>query len=251
MSPIAILQARMSSSRLPGKVMLEINGKPMIFWQIQRILQVPQIEKLIVAVSVEESDDILVNYLQSEGVAVFRGSLEDVHSRYLAIIKCNLSEEVFLRLTGDSPLTMPLLIAKMLSEFSKENYDYYSNALNPSYPDGLDIEIFSRDSFLRMSGGDLSDGEREHVTLKFLTCSQSFRIGEMRHSEDLSKMRWTVDYRQDFEFIRNVFEHFVGQESTFSLQDVLNLLHSNPELNTQLPGTLRNIALQERETDVV
>jgi spore coat polysaccharide biosynthesis protein SpsF len=229
--------------------MLEINGKPMIFWQIQRILQVPQIDKLIVAVSADESDDILVRYLQSEGVEVFRGSLEDVHSRYLAIVNSNLNEGTFLRLTGDCPLTMPSLITEMLSEFSIERYDYYSNVINPSYPDGLDIEIFSRDSFLRMSHCDLSDAEREHVTLKFRTLSQGFRVGDKRHSADLSNMRWTVDYTEDFDFARSVFENFVGQESTFSLQDVLDLLESHPELNTQLPGTLRNIALQERETD--
>jgi spore coat polysaccharide biosynthesis protein SpsF len=249
MSTIAILQARMSSSRLPGKVMLEINGKPMIFWQIQRILQVQQIEKLIVAVSVDESDDILVNYLQSEGVAVFRGSLEDVHSRYLAIIKGNLNEGTFLRLTGDCPLTMPLLIAEMLSDFSQGNYDYYSNSIHPTYPDGLDIEIFTRESFLKMSTAPLSVADREHVTLKYRDLGTFFRIGEKRHPEDLSSMRWTVDYERDFDFVARIFEHFQGKELTFSLADVLSLLKQEPHLNSQLPGTLRNIAILKNKEE--
>ncbi len=251
MSAIAILQARMSSTRLPGKVMLAVNGKPMIYWQVQRILQVPQIAKLVVTTSLDPSDDILAEYLAAEGVEVFRGSLDNVHSRYLAVINGYATTDTFLRFTGDCPFTMPSLITAMLSEFSKQKYDYYSNVLNPTYPDGLDIEIFSRDSFLRMSLGNLSDLEREHVTLKFRSLSRDFRIGEKRHSTDLSNMRWTVDHREDFEFVRNVFDKFVGCESTFSIQDVLNLLQSHPELNTQLPGTLRNIALRERETDTV
>jgi spore coat polysaccharide biosynthesis protein SpsF len=146
---------------------------------------------------------------------------------------------------------MPDLLGDMLRQFIGSKFDYLTNCINPTYPDGLDIEVFSRDSFLRMSLGDLSDQEKEHVTLRFRLLSQDFRIGETRHSTDLSKMRWTVDYKEDFEFVRSIFENFVGQESTFSLRDVLNLLQSHPELNTQLPGTLRNIALQERESDTL
>jgi spore coat polysaccharide biosynthesis protein SpsF len=250
MSTIAILQARMSSSRLPGKVMLEINGKPMIFWQIQRILQVPQIEKLIVAVSVDDSDDILVDYLQSEGVAVFRGSLEDVHSRYLAIINCNPKNDTLLRLTGDCPLTMPRLITKMLSEFSEEKYDYYSNVLNPTYPDGLDIEIFTRDSFLAMSKFPLSRRDREHVTIKYRDLHSIFKVGEMLHTEDLSHLRWTVDYEEDFNFVSEIYAHFKGRELTFSMDDVLYFLKSEPHLNSQLPGSLRNIKLLTGGDDI-
>lgn len=251
MSSQAILQARMKSSRLPGKVMMELNGRPMIYWQIQRILQSEAIENLVVATSTDSSDDILANYLATHGVAVFRGSLLDVHSRFLAIVNINPEVETFVRLTADCPLVMPDLLTDMLHQFKETNFDYFTNCINPTYPDGLDIEIFSRDAFLRMSLGNLSDLEREHVTLKFRQPSQPFRVGEKNHSTDLSSMRWTVDYEEDFEFVKNIFKNFVGKESTFSLQDVLNLLQSHPELNTQLPGTLRNIALEESGTDAV
>jgi spore coat polysaccharide biosynthesis protein SpsF len=241
----------MTSSRLPGKVMLELNGRPMIYWQIQRILQSELIDDLVVATSTDSTDDVLVDFLTQEDVVVFRGSLSDVHSRYLAIVNSNPSVSTLVRLTADCPLVMPDLLGDMLRQFIGSKFDYLTNCINPTYPDGLDIEVFSRDSFLRMSLGDLSDQEKEHVTLRFRLLSQDFRIGETRHSTDLSKMRWTVDYKEDFEFVRSIFENFVGQESTFSLRDVLNLLQSHPELNTQLPGTLRNIALQERESDTL
>lgn len=249
MTRLAILQARMTSSRLPGKVMLEINHRPMIYWQIQRILQAKSIDKLIVATSDHLSDNILADYLNSEGVLVFRGSLSDVHSRFLAIVNSNPEADTFLRLTADCPLVMPHLISDMLTEFDEGGYDYLSNCFNPTYPDGLDIEIFSRESFLEMSNGDLSKLEKEHVTLKYRSLADLFRVGEKLHFENLSNMRWTVDYEQDYEFVKSIFKNFQGLESTFSLEDVLELLRSKPELNTQLPGTLRNIALQDGEPD--
>lgn len=247
MNAIAILQARMSSSRLPGKVMLEINGKPMIYWQIQRILEVPQIKKLVVATSGEPSDDILVKFLRNEGIEVFRGSLDDVHSRYLAIINSYPDTKTFLRLTADCPLTMPLLIVAMLKEFDCERFDYYSNSMPPTYPDGLDVEIFTKDSFLSMSKSFLSTHDKEHVTLKYRAGGANFRIGEKLHTDDLSYMRWTVDYEDDFNFVKKIIENFEGRESTFSFEEVLELLRVNPDLNTQMTGTLRNIALEGRE----
>lgn len=231
--------------------MLELNNRPMIYWQIQRILQSELIENLLVATSADSTDDVLADFLAEHKVAVFRGSLTDVHSRFLAVVKSNPTVDTFVRLTADCPLVMPDLLTDMLNTFSESNFDYFSNCINPTYPDGLDIEIFSRDAFMQMSDGELSDLEKEHVTLKFRSPSQSFQIGEKHHSVDLSNMRWTVDYKEDLEFVRNVFGKFVGQESTFSLQDVLSLLESHPELNTQLPATLRNIRLQERGKDAI
>jgi spore coat polysaccharide biosynthesis protein SpsF len=245
MSTVAILQARMTSSRLPGKVMLEINNKPMIYWQAQRILQVPEIDKVVVATSLHESDDSLEEYLTSVGLEVFRGSLVDVHSRFLSIINRNPNSQTFLRLTGDCPLVMPPLISEMLSEFKQGSFDYYSNTLQPTYPDGLDVEIFSRDSFLTMSRDKLSSLEKEHVTLRYRDVNSRFDMANKSNSEDLSSLRWTVDYEEDYLFVKQIFEHFRGSEPTFTMSDVLFLLESHPEIDTQLPGSLRNVALFE------
>jgi spore coat polysaccharide biosynthesis protein SpsF (cytidylyltransferase family) len=245
MSTVAILQARMTSSRLPGKVMLEINNKPMIYWQAQRILQVKEIDKVVVATSLDESDDSLEEYLTSVGLEVFRGSLVDVHSRFLCIINSNPNSRTFLRLTGDCPLVMPLLVSEMLSEFNQGSLDYYSNILQPTYPDGLDVEIFSRDSFLTMSRYELSSLDKEHVTLRYRDSGSRFNIANKSNSNDLSNLRWTVDYEEDYLFVKGIFEHFRGSEPTFTMSDVLFLLESHPEINTQLPSSLRNVALFE------
>jgi spore coat polysaccharide biosynthesis protein SpsF len=245
MSTVAILQARMTSSRLPGKVMLEINDKPMIYWQTQRILQVPELDKLVVATSLHESDDSLEEYLTLVGLEVSRGSLVDVHSRFLSVIKSNPNAQTFLRLTGDCPLVMPDLISEMLSEFKQGKFDYYSNTLKPTYPDGLDVEIFSRDSFLSISRDELSSLEKEHVTLRYRNSDFRFSIANKSNSIDLSSLRWTVDYEQDYLFVKQIFEYFRGSEPTFTMSDVLFLLKTHPEVNTQLPGSLRNLALFE------
>ena len=137
----------------------------------------------------------------------------------------------------------------MLHEFDNEKYDYYSNAVSPTYPDGLDVEIFTRDSFLAMSDTTLSTVEKEHVTLKYRDPKTNFKIGEKTHTEDLSDMRWTVDYEEDFNFVRQIFEYFKGDELKFSLTDVLYLLIHEPKMNTQLPGSLRNIELPNKGED--
>ena len=242
---LAILQARMSSSRLPGKVMLPVNGQPMIFWQLKRIQEVKEISKIVVATSTDESDDVLSDYLEALQVQVFRGSLNDVHSRFLSIIVNNPSYQNIIRLTGDCPLTMPDVLRKAIKEFMSSKVDYLSNGIRPTFPDGLDVEIFSRESFLIMSNNELTTLEKEHVTPGFLTGNLSFKIGHLTNNEDLSQLRWTVDYPQDFNFINGLFGNFSGRELTFTIDDVLSLLEERPDLNTQLSPNFRNIALLE------
>lgn len=249
MRVLAILQARMTSSRLPGKVMLGINGYPMIYWQILRILKCNEIDKLVVATSIDSSDDALVGFLKEKNIPVHRGSLADVHSRFLEVIQKHRDYETVLRLTADCPLVMPGLLTEMIHEFSLGRFDYFTNCIKPTYPDGLDIEIFSRKAFLRISEMELSEFEKEHVTFKFRSLPSEIRLGHKTQFEDLSALRWTVDYEEDYVFVKKIFAHFKGSEDKFSIKDVLGALLDNPELNTQLPGTLRNIALQERELE--
>ena len=244
MSTVAIIQARMSSSRLPGKVLLEVNERPMIHWQIRRVLQVIEIDKIIVATSTDSSDDVLVNHLENEKIEIFRGDLHDVHSRFLAIIEEHATTNTFVRLTADCPLTMPELLATMLRDFKNSEMDYYSNTINPTYPDGLDIEIFTRDSFLAMSRYPLTNSEKEHVTLKFRDLDTVLNLGEKFHDENLSDLRWTVDYEEDLEFVRKIYDRFKGIEEKFSFADVLLLLQRDPELKSQQFIKTRNISLE-------
>ena len=242
MKTLAILQARMSSQRLPGKVIQRINNKPMIFWQVKRILNSRAVDELIVATSSDISDDLLVDFLENEGILVFRGSLDDVHSRFLTIITSKPQFDAVVRLTGDCPLVMPQLIDECVREFRSINCDYLSNSNPPTYPDGLDIEVFKTEAFLRMSELTLTEFEKEHVTPKFRLDCEQFRCVNHLNKIDQSSMRWTVDYPQDFVFVSRIFEEFRGREEVFTMDEVIELLDKYPDLDTQLPGNLRNFS---------
>ncbi len=249
MKNLAILQARMTSSRLPGKVMMPINNKPMIHWQISRLSHSSAIGKLVVATSTDPSDDILASYLQEKSINVHRGSLVNVYQRFLDVINQNPDSEVIIRLTGDCPLVMPKLIDEMLEYYSENKFDYLSNCLTPSFPDGLDIEIFSRQSFTSLLTFTLDNKDLEHVTLKYRDPKADFRIGEFKSQADLGNERWTVDYPEDFEFVKRIFTFFKGKESTFDLNDILRALDLHPSLRNTLSPQLRNISLKEGADD--
>ena len=166
----------MSSTRLPGKVMAEINGFPMIYWQIRRIHEAVQVDKLVLATTIHHSDDVLSDFVNQIGVEVFRGSVDDVHSRFRDLIEKNSQFENIVRLTGDCPMTMPKLLDEMIVAFEHQNLDYYSNCNPPTFPDGLDIEIFSRQAFIRLSNAALSASEKEHVTLGFLNRAEDLSL---------------------------------------------------------------------------
>jgi len=236
---VAILQARMSSSRLPGKVMMPINDVPMIYRQIERIKQATTINELIVATSTDPSDDELVEYLGTNGVRVFRGSLDDVLSRFLEI-EIDVQPTTIIRLTGDCPLVMPELIDKMIIRFYESNVDYLSNTLEPTYPDGLDIEIIKASAIRRLAKFELSDAEREHVTLGIYRRPSLFTLENFRGDVDLNQNRWTVDYLEDLQFVRQVFSAFKGRESTFSFADTIMFLSSNQGLKSAISSDRRN-----------
>ncbi len=146
---LAVLQARMSSTRLPGKVMSQINGHPMIYWEICRISKAKHVNKIVVAISDQSSDDILANYLQSIYQEYIRGPLDNVLGRYVKAEE-NYNPSAIIRLTADCPLVMPELIDQYLEIFHKSDFDYLSNTLELSYPDGLDIEIIKPGIFKKL-----------------------------------------------------------------------------------------------------
>lgn len=233
----------MSSSRLPGKVMKQINGRSMIEWQISRI-QKSNADKIIVATSSDDSDDELVNVIRDLGVEVFRGSLTDVNSRFLRILEIE-KPDYFIRLTGDCPLVMPKLIDEMISEFELCNLDYLSNVNPPTYPDGLDVEIVSTNSFLEFSRMGLTEEEKEHVTLGMCQRLSASRIANFTCNQDYSTMRWTVDYEEDFDFIRNVFAYFAGKESEFTMDDILKAINLRKISVNVVSHDFRNISVNK------
>lgn len=245
---LAILQARTSSTRLPGKVLMEINGMPVIGRQIHRIMRSRKISKLVLATSTDISDDALVDFVSNLGLTVFRGSLNNVFSRFEEIIR-KQDFEVIVRLTGDCPLVMPEIIDQAIEAYLNQNVDYLSNALLPTYPDGLDVEVFSKNAFLKLAKYELNSLELEHVTLGFINRYSDFSLHNLTSKENLAELRWTLDYVEDLTYIRKVYSYFEGKEEIFNFEDILNLLAVHPELINQKSGKFRNIASRTLKGD--
>jgi spore coat polysaccharide biosynthesis protein SpsF len=194
----------MSSTRLPGKVMTQINGRPMIYWEISRISKAKLVNKIVVAISDQSSDDILADYLDSIHQEYIRGSLDNVLTRYVK------AEEIYnpsaiIRLTADCPLVMPELIDQYLEIFHKEDFEYLANTIELSYPDGLDIEIIAPGIFKKLLEFSLSKEEKEHVTLGIYSRKDKFRTYNVSNKTNISQFRWTVDTSDDLAFIKSIY----------------------------------------------
>lgn len=203
---LGLLQARMSSSRLPGKVMRPILGEPMIGRQIERLRRSRRITTLVVATSDEVSDDPLAAYVQSLGVPVHRGSLSDVLGRMAGAARRYGPAAAVARLTADCPLIDWRLVDACVSLFLDGRFDYAANDMPPRFPRGLDVEVMTAEALFAadLEATDLYD--REHVTPFIRGRPDRFRIGGLVQSPDRSDLRWTVDTPQDFRFVEAVFE---------------------------------------------
>ncbi len=219
----AILQARMSSSRLKGKVLLDIKGRPMISRQIERIRRARTISRIIIATSSDPTDDPIEELANSEQLTVFRGSLDNVFSRFREIAK-RATEPDYVRLTGDCPLTDPSVIDKVVSEHVHSGADYTSNTLIRTYPRGLDVEVFKTSALAKLENFGLSNHELEHVTLGFHSRANQFTLHNVTDSVDNSAMRWTVDTEQDFEFVSWVYESLLDLDPKFDSNLVYTLI---------------------------
>ena len=247
MTTLGILQARMTSSRLPGKVLAPILDMPMIGRQIERLRRATLLDGLVVATSTSPSDDGLVAYLGELDVPVIRGPLDDVLGRFALVIE-EYSPDVVVRLTADCPLASPLVIDRVIGTFAESDLDYLSNTLMPTYPDGLDVEVV-RASVLTWAAANLTDPpEREHVTLGIYRRPELFTLGNVLHSDDLSGLRWTVDTPEDLEFVRSVYGRLYEGNPEFDLDDVLALVRSSPELTRTSTDGVRNAALEGLDT---
>ncbi|MGI6784707.1 MAG: cytidylyltransferase domain-containing protein [Aminivibrio sp.] len=227
---LAVLQARFSSSRLPGKVLMDLLGEPMLYRQIERILRSKRIDRLVVATSIESSDDQVWQMCLDKNLDCFRGSLEDVLDRFYQAAK-QLSPEHVVRLTGDCPLTDPVIIDSVVELHLAEGNDYTSNTIDRTFPDGLDVEIISWQTLKTVWENAALPPEREHVTPYVYNRPEQFRLGCLvRQEGDISYHRWTVDFPEDFLFVQKVYETLYPQNSAFTTADVLTLLREQPEL---------------------
>ena len=245
--PLAILQARMTSSRLPGKVLEPIEGIPMIGRQIERVRRAQSIDGLVVATSVDASDDPLVEYVESLEVPVVRGSLDDVLGRFIDVIDL-YHPVVVVRLTADCPLTSPRVIDTVIQHFDPEHVDYVSNTLQPTFPDGVDVEVVRADALRWVFENSADAHEHEHVTLGVYRRADRFRCVNVAGATDLSALRWTVDLPEDLAFVRAVYAELLPVNPEFDVDDILGLLERRPDLVRTEQQAKRNSALDGIDT---
>jgi len=226
---LALVQARTSSTRLPGKVLMPILGRPMLALQLERLKRCTTLAFLVVATSTDPSDDALAELCAREGVDCFRGSLGDVLDRFIHAAR-PFSPDIVVRLTGDCPLADPKLIDDIVFRFVENDFDYLSNCAPATFPDGLDVEVMRFGNLEIAAREAVLPSHREHVTPFIRKQPERFKVSNYFSEIDRSSMRWTVDEPEDFEFVKRIYERLYPEKPAFTTDDVFALLILEPEL---------------------
>lgn len=202
---IAIIQARMSSSRFPGKVLEQLAGLPLIVFMVERVRKARLVDQIVVATSTDPTDDPLAHVLAEHGISCFRGNLNDVLDRFVQCARAAHADHV-VRLTGDCPLMDADLVDRGLSELARGGVDYVSNVAPPSYPDGLDVECFTMQALETAWREAKLPSEREHVTLYLRSDAPGIHVSNWSGTADYSALRWTVDHPDDLRHVASLVE---------------------------------------------
>ena len=237
MKVVALVQARMGSTRLPNKTMRLIGGVPMIELLLSRLFQAKEVDQIVVATSVDARNQPLVEHVRKLGFACEQGSENDVLDRYVQAARAHHAD-VVVRITGDCPLVDPGLVDEAMRRFKVAGVDYFSNINPPTYPDGLDIEVCTFKALEQASQETNKPFDREHVT-PYLRESGRFRTASMQYNQDLSGLRWTVDELADFSVIEKVFQQF-HPRTDFTWIEVLNLEHQRSDIFDMNQHLIRN-----------
>lgn len=232
MTVAAVIQARMGSTRLPGKIMRPLAGRPVLAHVIERVRACPLIREVVVATTALPRDDVVVELADSQGVRTHRGSEDDVLSR---VYDAARGADVVVRVTADCPLLDPDLLERMLLRFTAAReagraLDYLSNTIVRTYPRGLDAEIVTFEALERAYRQAIDPYEREHVTPYIYRHPEMFRIEPFTGERDLSGLRWTLDTEEDYRFLTEISAALAGQDASFGMQAVLDLLARRPDL---------------------
>jgi len=229
---IAIIQARMGSTRLPGKVLREINGIPMLKHQIDRVEKSKDLDDIVVATSTLSKDDPIAEFCRKNNIRCFRGSEDDVLDRYYRCAK-EYSADIIVRLTADCPLLDPALIDKTIVLLKESKADFAANTVPPDsskYPNGSDVEVFSMSALERAHKECADPHDREHVTFYFWKYDNGFRTAQLQGRKDLSQYRITVDYPEDLEVVEYIFKEIERRGIFGNLEDIIEIIDARPEM---------------------
>ncbi|MBV9080903.1 MAG: glycosyltransferase family protein [Elusimicrobia bacterium] len=231
---VAIIQARMRSSRLPGKVLKPLQSRPVLLHVIERVRAAAGVDAVVVATSTRPDDDAIEVEARAARAHCFRGSESDVLERYFQAAKAEGADTV-VRVTSDCPLYDPALLGRMLTEWNRKRsdgtrVDHFSNCLKRTFPRGLDVEIFSFEALEKAHREATAPEEREHVTLYMYRHPELFALENVENAKDLSSLRWTLDTEDDWRLIEAVYGRLYRPGKIFSTDDVLELIKREPAL---------------------
>lgn len=231
MKVVAITQARMNSTRLPGKVLKTILDRTLLDWHVSRVSRAQRVDQVVVATTTNAVDDAICDHASALGAAVFRGPEDDVLARYAGAVRA-VGADVVVRVTSDCPLIDPAVIDSTIDTFltAQPKADYGCNRLPQTYPRGMDTEVLSAGTLLETDRIARDPQDREHVTLFVWRQPDRYRIVNAPYHTDQSRHRWTVDTPEDFELIRQILMGVVPAHPDFTLQDCLAFLARHPEL---------------------
>jgi len=228
---LAILQARMSSTRLPGKVLMPLAGTPMIVRQIERVARARRIDRLVVATSLNPGDDAIEKTVRREGIAVHRGSLDDVLARFVGALDEHGPADHVVRLTADCPLADPFVIDETIETLLETGADYASNTPpHRTFPKGLDVEVMTADTLRRAAATATTPEEREHVTWGIWNHPDRYRLAFHSQPVDEGEVRWTVDRPDDYAFMAAVYDALCKGDRAFTSDAVRRFVRSRPDL---------------------
>ncbi len=234
MNIVSIIQARMSSSRLPGKVMLPVLNKPILLRMIERVQKAKMIGQFVIATSTNPDDDTIEKLCKENNLTCFRGHLTDLLDRHYQAGK-KFNADAVVKIPSDCPLIDPVVIDRVIKYYidNSTNFDFVSNLHPATYPDGNDVEIFSFKVLERAWKESTRQLEREHTTPYFWENPDKFKIGNVTWEtgwDYSTSHRWTIDFEEDYQFIKKVYEELYPCNANFGLNDILKLLNDKPEI---------------------
>lgn len=228
MKKLIIVQARMTSTRLPGKVLLLLAGEPMLTRLVERLRRVQRADKIVIATTTNATDEPIAALCDKLGVACHRGSELDVLSRYADAARLH-GADVVVRITSDCPLIDPALIDQVIAVYEEGDSDCVSNMLPPTWPYGMAVEVFSATALAQAHAEATQPAEREHVTPFLYAHPERYRLRNVTSPVDLSQHRWTVDTPEDYELVHRLFEALYPARPHFTLTDILAVLDAHPD----------------------